>query len=149
MTDYTQINNWPTSLTDEKIGELQKTSGGCIYLVVSGKAFASVAPDGFVGCIPDTQFFFISDEVPESFRELYIAHEAYEYALEGGPDSRGNCLRALRYELSLVPRNIRKEYIPYRRNFFRRMVAFYDGNAEFSIRRDNILESLRFIETLI
>lgn len=154
MTTPNNTNvTWPTYITDNQAGPFRQvsvTGENTSYAVVHSDADAfSEAPDGFVGCIPDTQFFFISDEVPELFQELFMAHEVYEYALAGGPDEAGNCLKALHYELTLIPKNIRGEYLVYRRDFFQRMVDFYAGSYTFSVRRDNIRESLSFIETLV
>lgn len=148
----TTTNHWPAYITNNQIGVLKSVDvegARTAYAVVDGEAFASVAPQGFVGCHPNTQFFFISDEVPESYQELFIAHEVYEYALDGGPDGRGNCLKALHHELTLIPENIREEYLTYRRNFFQRMADFYEGQTDFLTRRNNILESLHHIETLV
>ncbi len=151
MTDYTNAKNWPAYITnnmsDKKLKFVRLNGELHPYAIVREGAFPQ-APKGFIGCHPNTQFFFISNEVPERFRDLFVAHEVYEYALEGGPDGKGNCLKALFYELSLIPENIRKEYLPYRRDFFARMVAFYEGNDEFYTRRNNIRESFKYLKSI-
>ena len=63
----------------------------------------------------------ISDSLPFSQRPYPLFHEFVEF-MEIGADQRDRCVTALGLELEEVPRSLRPEYIPRRRNFFRNLI---------------------------
>lgn len=85
---------------------------------------------GFLG-YPNGEHLFISEEVPEKFRAPQLIHEIVEFTELKG--QKGRCVEALKHELSVVPDEIRQEYLEYRRIFFARLVAYYKDskNEEF------------------
>ncbi|MEA3323084.1 MAG: hypothetical protein U9Q12_02580 [Patescibacteria group bacterium] len=115
------------------------------YAILRNSAF-EIAPPKFVGYLAQTQEFFLSDETPEDFRDLVMAHEVFEFTLDGGPDGKGNCLKALLYELTLVPDSIYTNYIRYRREFFAGMVNFIKEDCT---RKRNMTESLAHLKELL
>jgi len=100
---------------------------------------------GFIG-----QFeghFFISEEVPNEYRELQLIHEIIEFTEL--TDQPGRCLQALKRELELIPDNIKSEYLKYRKDFFKRLIAYHterETNQEFI---KEISASYRLLVTLI
>ena len=97
------------------------------------------------GCI-----FGVSDSVREDFRPYAVAHEIIEFT-EVGIDSRNRCLTALEQELSLVPDDLRDEYIGMRFRFFRNLVGYAAGKPD-SFTPDDIGEfrqSLGRLEELL
>ena len=83
----------------------------------------------FVG-FPDKQHLFISDEVPESDRPHYLAHEVREFTDPKLKDKKGRCLEALKRELSEVPDNIRTEYIKRRLEMYQNLFTYLSGLAD-------------------
>jgi len=71
-------------------------------------------------------------------------HEIMEFA-EFGRDVPGSCLKALMHELALVPEHMLKNYLPYRRDFFRALVRYSVSEPE-STFKTNISESLFYLE---
>src|SRR3989344_3216172 len=55
---------------------------------------------------------FISDEVPQQYREPMVLHELTEFELL--PNEKDRCIRALRAELKIVPENIKEDYMRFR-----------------------------------
>jgi ubiquinone/menaquinone biosynthesis C-methylase UbiE len=100
---------------------------------------------GFIG-----QFeghFFISEEVPNEYRELQLIHEIIEFTEL--TDQPGRCLQALKRELELIPDNIKSEYLKYRKDFFKRLITYHterDTNQEFI---KEIRASYKLLVTLI
>ena len=81
---------------------------------------------GFLG-FPEGKFLFISEEVPEEFRNPQLVHEIIEFTELKG--KKGRCLESMKRELEIVPDDIKKEYIEYRRNFFGRLIE-YSKNSD-------------------
>ena len=72
---------------------------------------------------PWWEHLFISEEVPEKFREPQLIHEIVEFTeLQW---KKWRCLQSLKYELSLISEEIWNEYIEYRRDFFERLIEYY------------------------
>lgn len=67
----------------------------------------------------------ISEAYPEEYRELGLIHELIEG--KGNPDDH-ICVHSVEQELRLAEeRGINmREYVAFRRNFFRNMVVYYD-----------------------
>jgi hypothetical protein len=140
------INFKAKAIVDNLVTESAVTVNGTTtpYAVVQRGDALKEAPLKFVGFLEGE--FFLSDETPEDFRDLVMAHEVFEFSLDGGPDGKGNCLKALLYELTLIPDGIRKNYLRYRRDFFAGMVDYI---KEDNARRKNIAESLAYLEELL
>ncbi len=65
---------------------------------------------------------FISEEVPEKYREHVLSHEIYEtHELQNSPHK---CLEAMMWEIAQVPANIKPDYIRLRRAFFENLVKY-------------------------
>lgn len=114
------------------------------YLIVSKELEARLP--GFVASTGD--LFFISEEVPVPFRKFFLIHEIIEFRKHN--DEQGRCKCALLAELALVPEEMRESYVIYRREFFRRLVSYYEdlsngGTAEFL---GEVKASLAHLESL-
>lgn len=68
---------------------------------------------------------FISDEVPEEYREHMIFHELTEFE-NLKKQKNDKCLTALMFELERVPQEKRKEYIKFRRDTFRNLIEYLE-----------------------
>ena len=82
---------------------------------------------GFLGFV-DGKYLFISDEVPEKFREPQLIHEVDEFTnpeLVGKP---GRCVESLKREFARIPDDMKEEYIEYRKNFFHKLREFQKNN---------------------
>ena len=98
----------------------------------------------------DTEFLFISEEVPAEYREFVLTHEVREqtvYRYEKGP-----CVRALISELGEVPRDMLPVYARWRLEFFEGFLAFLriekkDGDLEHQVEETVML--LRNIEAAV
>lgn len=82
---------------------------------------------GFLG-FPNGQNLFISEEVPEQFGYSQLIHEFIEFTELSGKE--GRCLEALKRELKLVPEEIKREYLKYRRDFFANLVNYYKNSSD-------------------
>ena len=98
----------------------------------------------------DGYIFGISDKVREDFRPYAVAHEVIEFT-EIGIDRHNRCLTALEQELSLVPDNLKREYIEMRHRFFRNLVVYASGKPESFTPEDNaeFRQSLGRLEELV
>lgn len=87
---------------------------------------------------------FISDEVPEEFRESMVFHELTEFELlQDKPD---RCLQALKSELETVPKNKKEDYLKFRLEVFESLIDFlkkYDPNSKLIIEVNKSLKYLR------
>lgn len=119
-----------------------------LYAVLSGSVNKELP--GFVGCFKEggERFFFISEDVPELFRGPQVLHEIMEF--EELAECPGSCLRALRYELTLVPADLQDEYLRLRRDFFRRLMAYCTAHPDWYAeqRLRDFQESLDHLETI-
>lgn len=74
----------------------------------------------------------LSEEIPEMYREFMVLHELQEFEeLQG---KKGRCLEALKFELKHVPREIRGEYVIFRRETFSELLTYFekqDGGKDF------------------
>lgn len=77
---------------------------------------------------PDTNevsgIFGVSDSVPEALRPYWAAHEVIEFT-QIGINAPGRCESAEERVLSLVPTNLRGEYVARRTEFFTNLVEFF------------------------
>jgi len=77
----------------------------------------------------DGHVFGISDHVKEHHRSYAVAHEFIEFT-EIGVDVEGRCVRALEEELTLVPKDIKPDYLRMRRDFFRGLIPYCEEQPE-------------------
>jgi hypothetical protein len=105
---------------------------------------------GFVGCFKQEgeSFFFISEDVPVEFRSPQVVHEVMEFKELG--ERPGSCLQSLMFELELLPEELREEYIPFRREFFRRLLPYCATHAQWypAQRLRDFQESLDYLEKM-
>lgn len=139
---------WPKAIKNNAIGYGLVIFRGEMFLYAILSRDVSKDLPGFVGCLKEGEekFFFISEEVPVLFREPQILHEIMEIQeLNEGP---GSCLVSLKFELTLVPNDIRGEYLPYRRDFFSRLVAYCSAHPDWysEQRIKDFQESLDYLE---
>lgn len=99
---------------------------------------------GFLG-YPNGEHLFISEEVPEQFRDPQLIHEIIEFTEL--KDQKGRCKDALKKELEVVPDEIRQEYLEYRKEFFALLVA-YNENSEDEDFKSEIQASHEYIQGL-
>ena len=72
--------------------------------------------------------FGVSDSLPEAYRPYWAFHEFVEYV--GEPESPERCVRALERELSIVPNEIKPEYLLRRLTFFQNLVRYASGKPD-------------------
>ncbi len=81
----------------------------------------SPAPKYFISYGNGTPF--ISDEVPENYRNPMVFRELTEFELLQNESDR--CLKALNAELEIVPENLRKDYVLFRREVFESLIDYF------------------------
>ncbi|MES2023375.1 MAG: hypothetical protein V4439_01705 [Patescibacteria group bacterium] len=136
-------DNRPDYIKNNEVstGEIEYGGKKYFFTVLKKEVGPKTLP-GFLG--KDGEHFFISEEAPEKFRVLQLTHEIIEFTeLEG---KKGRCLEALKRELLLVPDEIRKEYIEYRRNLFNNLIQYYKKLLEDKKLEQKIKESYEDIE---
>lgn len=141
MAAHQEIPDWAASLV---VGEGSVLVDGVEYAyhVMSRDLFHVKHFLGF----PGTKFLFISEDVPEEYREHMLRHEVRDLLQRAGQD--GRCLAALQLELAEVPQTIRADYIVLRRQLFRDLVAHYaDQEGSDDLKRE-LAGSLAYLETL-
>ncbi|MBW3003577.1 hypothetical protein KY328_01740 [Candidatus Woesearchaeota archaeon] len=69
----------------------------------------------------------ISDSVPEPHRPYAVAHEFVEFKVLDN-ETEDRCVKALEIELSLVPEDIKPEYMKRRRDFFFSLIDYFKSN---------------------
>lgn len=142
----TNEERWPDAIATrmKSVGRIVFRGEEYRYAIM-GRDACSDMP-GFIGCLSEEgkNFFFVSEDVPEEFREFQLAHEIVEMT-ELGRDVPGSCLGALMQELAIVPQHMLKNYLPYRRDFFRRLVRYHEKISG-SVFRSNISDSLFYLE---
>ena len=99
------------------------------------KKVVNPALPGFLGVF--NGHYLISEEVPEAFRIPQLLHEVIETTELAG--QKGRCLAALQRELATISDEMRLTYIPYRRDFFERLLVF----AEQTKRDEDSLTEIR------
>lgn len=113
----------------------------------------------FVG-FADKQHLFISDEVPESDRPFYLAHEVREFTDPKLKGKEGRCLEVLKRELGEVPGDLRPEYIQRRTEMYQNLFIYFSGLADqedepdrekiklYSEMRDEVKKSLDYLHEI-
>lgn len=117
--------------------------GKKIPYTILKKELAPTLP-GFLG-YPNGEHLFISEEVPEKFRAPQLIHEIVEFTELKG--KKGGCVEALKRELSVVPEEIRQEYLEYRRNFFAKLIEYYKDSKDEDFKAE-IQASYKFLQEL-
>ncbi|MDP1833900.1 MAG: hypothetical protein Q8L11_03135 [Candidatus Moranbacteria bacterium] len=141
---------WPKVIQDNAVGYgvVALHGEGIPYAILSRNVNKDLP--GFVGCLKDggERSFFISEDVPAQFREPQVLHEIMEF--EELAECPGSCLMALRYELTLVPADLYEEYLRFRRDFFRRLMAYCIAHSEWYAQQriSDFQESLDHLETI-
>lgn len=145
----------PQWMKGKTIGELKsvRVSGHLYtYLVLGRDSLPDEVPRYFVGFDKESGLCFISDEVPDPYREFFLRHEIYEMVLFPAlfPGDPNRCLRALQWELGKAKSKLEERfgaYVWFRRDFFRTLVEYaeshnYEPGTVAQMRR-----SLEFLET--
>lgn len=105
------------------IGEIEYNGRKILYSILQKDLVPSLP--GFLW-YPNGEHLFISEEVPEKFRDPQLIHEIIEFSEL--KDQTWRCLMALKAELEMLQQNIRQEYLAYRKDFFARLVEFQKDN---------------------
>ena len=77
----------------------------------------------------------ISDRVEPRYLPYAVGHEFVEFT-EVGIDSPNGCVQALDEELSLVPEDIKPEYLQMRIEFFQNLIPYCSRQPEFYTEAD-------------
>jgi hypothetical protein len=103
---------------------------------------------GFMGFNKELKILFISEDVPEKWRQYVLRHELREYV--DLASQAGRCVTSLVAELQEVPPDEREVYLVWRHAFFVNLVAYYDArkDADPELVR-HIGESLAHLELLL
>lgn len=134
----------PAWIKTNEVGSSEIEYGGKkIPYTILKKELAPALP-GFLG-YPNGEHLFISEEVPEKFRALQLIHEIVEFTELKG--QKGRCVEALKRELSVLPQEIRQEYLEYRRNFFAKLIEYYKNSTDEDFKAE-ILASHKFLKEL-
>lgn len=99
------------------------------------------APRFFIGY--NHGFPFISDEVPEKFREPMIFHELYEF--EKLKDKSGRCVASLKEELKLLSPHDIREYIEFRKGVLEELKRYLRRNEPKSEFLPELKKSIEFL----
>ena len=141
---------WPKMIQNNAVEYGAVTFHGEVILYAILSRNVNKDLPGFVGCFKEggERFFFISEDVPAQFREPQVLHEIMEF--EELAECPGSCLRALKYELMLVPTDLQDEYLRFRRNFFRRLMVYCTAHPDWYAeqRLRDFQESLDHLETI-
>ncbi len=148
MTKLTHI--WPEAIVKvaKSDGAIEFRDGEVPYAILKREANPKLP--GFAGCweVGEEKYFFISEDVPERFRVSILLHEMQEFIVH--KKVPGSCLKSLLYEFAFVPGDLYKEYVRYRRNFFRRLVPFCVNSSQYSEQHiRNVQESLDYLEGIV
>ncbi len=143
------MSRLPQWITDNKlgVGRVEVDGETYTYQILSRKLEPALV--GFMGITPDGACF-ISEDVPQRFILHDLTHEVRCKALRD-QGVEGGCRTTLERDMQEVPAEMRSEYVRYRRDFFRRLIAFYakepDGTDEkiARLKREFAL-SLEFLE---
>ena len=121
MADYNAIKTL-------KVGSGSVVIEGISYAydIISAKLEPRVP--NFVG-FPDSEYLFISEEVPEKYRYPMLAHEVRCFALKDAGHA-GHCKAAVAYELTFVSGNEKRAYLAFRREFFEKLVSYYEQEGK-------------------
>lgn len=83
----------------------------------------------FVG-YPKGEYFFLSAEVPQDFREALLRHELWCHRQKERGDTE-HCRHAAVYELIYVPKDRFKEYYEMRIKMFDALLELYKESEDF------------------
>lgn len=98
----------------------------------------------FVGFVAGE--LFISEEVPEKYRNYFFLHEINCVPNIGKKNH--HCVSALQYELSHVPKPDQVDYINFRKSFFEGLIHYHENESKATWRDKLIVEmkeSLKFL----
>ncbi len=145
----TLTHNWPEGIVKaaKSDGSIEFRDGKVPFAILGREVNPKLL--GFAGCweIGEDKYFFISEDVPERFRVSILLHEMQEFIVH--KKAPGSCLKSLLYELAFVHGDLYKEYILYRRNFFRRLVPYCVEENYPDQHIKNIQESLEYLESIV
>ena len=80
--------------------------------------FALVLP----GETKDNYLIGVSEDIREEFQKYFAAHEYIEFVKFY--DVQGKCVKALEEELKQVPKEIKKDYLKARMDFFKNLIDY-------------------------
>jgi len=89
---------------------------------------------------------FISDEVPENYREPMVFHEMMEFEPLKGQE--GRCLKSLIAELETVPRTQKADYIQFRKKVFVSLLDYLKRKEPSSEMIQEATKSLEYLRGL-
>jgi len=120
--DWETIDNRPNFIKENEVGiwVIIYNNIPIPYTIMKKEAVPSLK---WFLWYPEWKYLFISEEVPEKFREPQLMHEIVEFTELKWKKWR--CLQSLKYELSFIAEDMWQEYIEYRRDFFKRLVEFH------------------------
>lgn len=101
--------------------------------------------DYIIGNPPNTELFYISENVPNRFRKYMMYHEYYEYKILA-PDTSDRCLDALKKELSMIPNKIYISYVRFRAAQFANLADFNRKIGADECFVLNLEKSVQFLE---
>lgn len=141
MTTTSPVPEW---VLQAKVGDgTVKVDGNVHMYHILSRELEPRLP-GFLG-FPNGEVLFLSEDVPESYRPYVLAHEVREFTVH--KDSLGRCKTSLLLELADVPPLLLPEYLRYRLDFFRRLVAYYAASDKEAFKAE-IAMSLAYLEKL-
>lgn len=82
----------------------------------------------FVGFNLATNFLFISEDVPETYREFILGHEIDEFT--NRPEVEGRCSLSVAAELARVPSAVMAGYVPFRTQMFQDLISYYEAHNQ-------------------
>lgn len=128
-------------------GRIEYEGRDYFYTILDSKVQPKLP--GFLG-YPDGENLFISEGVPEEFRDPQLIHEIIEYTELKGKE--GRCLEALRRELEIAREKFEEEkyleYLEYRRNFFAKLVDYYKESSDEGFKTE-IRRSYEYLEKIL
>ena len=111
------------------------------YLVVD-RNMGLPAPKYFIAYAAGVQF--ISNEIPEDYRNPMVFHKLTEFELL--PNENNKCLKSLLAELETIPENKRKEYLEFRREAFESLIDFLEQYEPDSSSIPEARNSLKYLK---
>ena len=79
----------------------------------------------------DGAIYGVSNSIKEDFRRYAVAHEVIEFS-EIGINQIGRCAKALEREISLVPKEIRADYVKMRTQFFKDLISYTSSSQHYT-----------------
>lgn len=127
--------------------------GGKLHLyAVLRKDFMGGQLANFVDFIQYPRFLYLSEEIPQEYRELVLRYELRRY-LRYKNMEKGWCRRSLEIEIKEIPVSVKKKkYVQWRLHFFRHHYWYYtEGPGQTEVREEyvsEILGCILFLEQL-